>query len=79
MNTKKFLLSVLAGFIGFSVASFLLEELIFKSYMERAFYQLTGISAVSATHLTIFAWIVPLSIALIMAYIYPKGYEGGLA
>lgn len=77
MNTKKFLLSVLAGFVGFTVASFLLEELIFKSYMERAFYQPIGASAVSATQLPILAFVVPLSIALIMAYIYPKGYEGG--
>jgi hypothetical protein len=77
MNTKKFLLSVLAGVVGFTVVSFLLEQLIFKNYMERAFYQPTGIPAASATQLPILAFVVPLAIALIMAYIYPKGYEGG--
>jgi len=77
MNTKKFLLSVLAGFIGFSVVAFLLEQLIFKNYMERAFYQPTGIPTVPVTNLPILTFVIPLSIALIMAYIYPKGYEGG--
>ena len=77
MTTKKFILSVLAGFIGFSVTAFLLEQLIFKNYMEKAFYQPTGIPVVPATNLPILTFAIPLSIALIMAYIYPKGYEGG--
>jgi len=74
MNTRNFLLSVLAGFVGFMVAGILLEELIFKSYLERAFYQPIG-AAVPAPSLV--AFVAPLSIALIMAYLYPKGYEGG--
>ncbi len=77
MNAKKFLLSVLAGFVGFTVVSFFLEGLIFKSYMESAFYQPIGAPDMSATQLPILVLVVPLSIGLIMAYIYPKGYEGG--
>ncbi len=75
MNTRAFLLSALAGFIGLNVAYFLLEELIFKSYLERAFYQPIGAS-VPAPSLSV-ALAAPLLIILIMAYLYPKGYEGG--
>ena len=77
MNIKKFLLSALAGLIGYIVATFPLEELIFKSYLERAFYQPIGAPTVSAANLPVSALIVPFSIVLILAYIYPKGYEGG--
>jgi len=73
MNTKKFLLSVFTGFVSSTVASFLLEQLISQNYMERAFYQPTGIPEVSATQLPILALAVPLSIGLIMAYAYLKG------
>ena len=74
MNTKKFLLSVLASFVGLIVAVGLLEEVIFKSYMERTIFQ--PIEA-SAPELSLAALAVPLLMSLIMAYMYPKGYEGG--
>ncbi len=74
MDIKKFLLPVLAGFVGFMVAGILLEELIFKSYLERAFYQPIGASLPAVS---LVAFVAPLSIALIMAYLYPRGYEGG--
>jgi hypothetical protein len=83
MNTKKFLLSALAGFIGLGVVGYLLEEIIFKTYLDTAFYQQIGVSAVSeksvpeVSSVPFVVFLIPLSIALIMAYMYPKGYEGG--
>ena len=74
MDMKKFLLATVAGFVGISVAFFLLEELIFKSYLERAFYQPIGASVPAVSLVPLVA---PLSMVLIMAYLYPKGYEGG--
>ena len=74
MNTRNFLLSVLAGFVGFLAAGFLLEELIFKSYLERALYEPIGASVPAVT---LMVFLAPLSMALIMAYLYPRGYEGG--
>ena len=34
MDMKKFLLTVVAGFVGLNVAFFLLEEVIFQGYLE---------------------------------------------
>ena len=75
MNIKKFLLSVLAGFVGFNVVAFLLEVLILKSYLERTFFQPIGSNPEDPSLALL---VVGLLMVLIMAYIYPKVYEGGL-
>ena len=81
MNTKKYLLSALAGLVGFIVASIVLEDFILKSYLERTFYQPIGELIRASAHPE---FSVPLPFVgflvvwiLIMAYMYPKGYEGG--
>ena len=79
MNTKKYLLSALAGLVGFIVASIVLEDFILKSYLERTFYQpieeLIRDSAPTEFSLPFVGFLVVW--ILIMAYMYPKGYEGG--
>ncbi|MEE9199728.1 MAG: hypothetical protein V3U26_08070 [Dehalococcoidia bacterium] len=74
MNTKKFLLAVLAGFVGNSVAYAILEELLLKGYMAKEVYEPAGASVGGAP---LMAFVAVLSMSLIMAYIYPKGYQGG--
>jgi hypothetical protein len=74
MNTKRYLLSVLAGFVGLFAAFVLLEDVIFLSYLEKNVYQPIGVPGPVESLLFI---VVPLSMALIMAYLYPKEYEGG--
>ncbi len=74
MNTRKFLLAVLAGFVGNIVAFFLLEEIILKSYMATVVYKPAG-AVVGGS--PVLPPIGVLVLTLIMAYIYPKGYEGG--
>jgi heme O synthase-like polyprenyltransferase len=73
MNVKKYLLSVLAEFFGLSVAFFVLEEVIFNSYRERNFYQSMGVSQGRS----LLFGVIPMSMALIMAYLYPKVYDNG--
>jgi hypothetical protein len=74
MNIKKFLFAAIAGVVGNVIAYVVLEELIFKGYMERNFYRPIGISLEGTP---LWPLIGVLAMALIMAYIYPKGYEGG--
>lgn len=74
MNAKKFSLAVLAGFVGNTVAYFILEEIILKSYMTTAIFQPAGAAPGGSLILGVIA---VLTLTLIMAYIYPKGYEGG--
>lgn len=74
MNTKKFLLATVAGFIGNAVAYFVLEQLIFKSYIETNVMEATGASMEGPMYLPLIA---VLTMVLIMAYLYPKGYQGG--
>lgn len=70
---KRFLLASLAGFITNSVGYNLLEGLIFKDYMKENVYDVVGVELGSSP--------VPLVavalMAIIMAYLYPRGYEGG--
>ncbi len=74
MNIKKFLLAALAGFVGSSVAYVILEVVLFSGYLERAIFQPAGASTEVRY---VLPTIATVSMALIMAYIYPKGYEGG--
>ena len=74
MNTKKFLLATVAGFVGNVVAYFVLEGLILKAYMKSNIYEVTGASMEGAMYMPLLAVLI---MALIMAYLYPKGYEGG--
>jgi len=74
MNTKKLILAMLAGFVGNSIAYAILEELLLKGYMAKAIYEPSGASVGGAPYM---AFVAVLSMSLIMAYIYPKGYEGG--
>jgi len=76
MNTKKFLLSTLAAFVGLMVATFLLEEVIFKGNFT-AMYQSMGAATIEMSSVPIIAFLAPIAIVSIMVYIYPKGYEGG--
>ena len=73
MNIKKFLLAALAGVVGNSVAYGILF-LLLKSYLERAIIEPAGASTEGPAVLSM---VSTVSLALIMAYIYPKGYEGG--
>ncbi|MEE9167015.1 MAG: hypothetical protein V3U24_06100 [Candidatus Neomarinimicrobiota bacterium] len=74
MNTKKFFLAVVAGFVGNVVAYYVLEQFIFKGYMEKNIIEPTGAAIGGAFYLPLIA---VLAMVLIMAYLYPKGYEGG--
>jgi hypothetical protein len=73
MNIKKLLLATLAGVIGNSIAYGILIVLL-KSYMESAILVPTGASTEGSA---VLSTIATVTLALIMAYIYPKGYEGG--
>ena len=75
MNIKKFLLAALAGFVGSSVAYVILEVVLFSGYLERSIYQPAGASTTGGGY--ILPTVATVSMVLIMAYIYPKGYEGG--
>lgn len=75
MDTKKFLLSALAGFAGLFLSGGLLEELIFKGYMQKTIYQPMNVSLDQAPFWPILVMI--FFMGLIMAYMYPKGYAGG--
>ncbi|MFQ6615202.1 MAG: hypothetical protein ACE5HZ_00350 [Fidelibacterota bacterium] len=74
MDTKKFLLATLGGFVGNVVAYVILEQLIFKSYIETNVMEATGASMEGPMYLPLIA---VLAMVLIMAYLFPKGYEGG--
>ena len=76
MNTKKFLLATVAGFVGNFVAYFILEEIALKSYMQEHFYKASG-AADPATLSPALPMIAVLCMVLIMSYLYPKGYENG--
>lgn len=73
MNTKKYFLAVLAGVIGNFIAYYILEELILKSYILSAVYGPTGAVVGGSPVLPVVAVVV---LTLVMAYMYPKGYEG---
>lgn len=73
MNAKKFLLATVAGFVGIFVISWLLYEVILGGYFEEAWKD-------TATREQPLMWafiVAQLCAALIMAFLYPKGYEGG--
>jgi len=74
MNTKKFVLATIAGFVANVVAYFILEQLVFKGYMQNSFYDAIGASVEGSPVLPLIAVLV---MVLIMAYLYPKGFEGG--
>ena len=74
MDTKKFLLATLAGFVGSNIAYFVVEGFILKSYMASAIYEPTGAAAEGSL---IYPLIAVLFMNVIMACIYPKGYSGG--
>ncbi len=74
MNTKKLLLATVAGFVGSNIAYWVLEGIIFKSYMASAVYGPTGGSAEGSIILPLLA---VLFMNVIMEYIYPKGYSSG--
>ncbi len=73
MNIKKLLLATLAGVVGNSVAYGILAILL-KSFLERAILVPTGASTEGSP---VLSTIATVTLALIMAYIYPKGYEDG--
>lgn len=74
MDTKKFFLAALAGLVGNVVAWFILEQLIFKRYMEE---KIMGPTGASMEWGVLWPLIAVLAMVIIMAYLYPKGYEGG--
>ncbi|MCK4897984.1 MAG: hypothetical protein KAS38_04375 [Anaerolineales bacterium] len=73
MNIKKYLLAALAGGVGTSVAYVILFFPL-NSYLERNILVPAGASSQGST---VSSTVATISMALIMAYIYPKGYEGG--
>jgi hypothetical protein len=79
MNIKKFLLAALAGFIGLNIAYIILEGGLLSGYIDRVIIQPSG--AQPAGDLTgetiVLSLVAIVAISLIMAYVYPKGYEGG--
>ena len=74
MNTKKYILAVLAGFIGNTVTYAILEVFLLKTYIAETIIEPSG-AFVGGT--PIMAFVAVLSMSLIMAYIYPTGYKGG--
>lgn len=72
MDTKKFLLATLAAFIGMFVVSWLVYTVIFEGYFEEAFKELPT----RETPLMGILVLSQIGLALIMAFMYPKGYEG---
>lgn len=74
MNTKKYLLAVLAGFVGNMLVFFILEQFLLRTYMTTAIYEPAGAGMQGSP---VFALGGVLISSLILAYIYPKGYEGG--
>ncbi len=76
MKPKRFLLAVLAGFVGRAVAYAILEGLLLKGYME-AIFEPAGASMEGMEGGPFMPLVAVLSMSLIMAYLYPKGYEGG--
>lgn len=74
MTAKKFILSGIAGFGANVVTYFILEQLIFKSILEKSYYQAIGASVEGSPVLPIIAVLV---MVFTMAYLYPKGYGGG--
>ena len=75
MNTKKFLLAALAGGVGQSIAYAILEVGLLRDYLVTNIYNATGASVTGEGSFPF--WVGLLAIILVMAYIYPKGYEGG--
>jgi hypothetical protein len=72
MNIKKLLLATFAGVVGNSVAYGILSVLLIN-YLETAILVPTGASTEGSP---ILSMVSTVTVALIMAYIYPKGYEG---
>jgi hypothetical protein len=79
MNIKKFLLAALAGFVGLNIAYIILEGVLLSDYIDRVIIQPAG--AQPAGELTgetiVLSLVAIVAMSLIMAYVYPKGYEGG--
>ena len=73
MNIKKYLLAALAGGVSTSIAYVILFFPL-NSYLERNILVPAGASSQGST---VSSTVATISIALIMAYIYPNGYEGG--
>lgn len=79
MNTKKFLLSSLAAFLGFNIIYVILEGFLLSGYIDSAITQPSGaLPADTMTAQNTALVLVAIAVmSLVMAYIYPKGYEGG--
>jgi hypothetical protein len=73
MNVRKFLLAALAGFVSNGIAYGILLVLL-GGYFESA---VLGPAGASTEGSVVLPTIASVTMALIMAYIYPKGYEGG--
>lgn len=75
MDIKKFLFASLAAIIGSGIAFGILELFLFKDYLSANVYEASGASVAGDGAYPY--WVASLAMAFVMAYIYPKGYEGG--
>lgn len=73
MNIKRYLLASLTGFVAMMAASTLIEGVLFHDYLLDNVFKPAGVEVDNIP-----VWIAApvVLIMLIMAYMYPKGYEG---
>jgi len=79
MNIKKFLLASLVAFLSLNITYAVIEGALLGGYIDRAVTQPSGaLPTGTITGVSLALVMVAIAaMALIMAYIYPKGYEGG--
>lgn len=74
MSVKKFITAIVLGFLGGGIVYFLLEEVLFKQLIVAGFINKLGMTTIEPSSLGALGALVGV---VVMAYIYPKGYEGG--
>lgn len=74
MNIKRYLLASLTGFVALIAASTLLEQVLLHDFLLNNVYEPAG---VDLDKVPLWTASPLMLVILIMAYLYPKGYEGG--
>lgn len=80
INIKKFLLASLAAFLSLNITYAVIEGVLLGDYIDSAVTQPSGAlppDAITGQSLALVMFAIT-AMSLIMAKIYPKGYEGGL-
>lgn len=74
MGIKRYLFASLTGFVATIAASTLIERVLLHDYLLNNVFEPAG---VDVNKLPVWIAAPVILIILIMAYMYPKGYEGG--